>query len=78
VLLAERGLKPAFKPLPDYNFATAPDNLLLIGDAALDFLFGPHDHEIFDLGAAWLELTKLPFVFAVWALRRAFDRAAEV
>jgi len=73
VLLAERGLKPGFKPLPDYNFATAPDNLLLIGDAALDFLFGPHDHEIFDLGAAWFELTKLPFVFAVWALRRGIE-----
>jgi chorismate dehydratase len=73
VLLAERGLKPAFKPLPDYNFATAPDNLLLIGDAALDFLFGPHDHEVFDLGTAWFEMTKLPFVFAVWALRREIE-----
>ena len=28
------------------------------------------EHEIFDLGAAWFELTKLPFVYAVWALRR--------
>ena len=73
VLLAERGLKPEFKPLPDYNFATAPDNLLLIGDAALDFLFGPHDHEIYDLGMAWFELTALPFVFAVWALRREIE-----
>ena len=73
VLLAERGLKPEFKPLPDYNFATAPDNLLLIGDAALDFLFGPHDHEIYDLGTAWFELTALPFVFAVWALRREIE-----
>jgi len=76
VLLAERGLKPEFKPLPDYNFAAAPDNLLLIGDAALDFLFGPHDHEIFDLGAAWFELTQLPFVFAVWALRRGIEHQA--
>jgi chorismate dehydratase len=75
VLLAERGLKPEFKPLPDYHFATAPDNLLLIGDPALDFLFGQHDHEIFDLGAAWFELTKLPFVFAVWALRRGLPNA---
>jgi chorismate dehydratase len=70
VLLAERGLTPEFKPLPDYNFATPPDNLMLIGDAALDFLFGQHEHQIYDLGAAWFEMTGLPFVFAVWALRR--------
>ena len=73
VLLAERGLNPEFKPLADYNFAAAPDNLMLIGDPALDFLFGPHDHEIFDLGAAWFEMTALPFVYAVWALRRGIE-----
>ena len=73
VLLAERGLQPEFKPLPDYNFATAPDYLMLIGDSALDFLFGPPDHEIWDLGAAWYELTGLPFVYAVWALRRGIE-----
>lgn len=75
VLLAERGLCPEFKPLADYDFARAPDNLLLIGDAALDFLFGEHDHEIMDLGAAWYELTRLPFVFAVWALRRGVENS---
>ena len=73
VLLAERGLQPEFKPLPDYNFATAPDYLMLIGDSALDFLFGPPEHEIWDLGAAWYELTGLPFVYAVWALRRGIE-----
>ena len=75
VLLAERGLKPEFKPLPDYNFAAPPDNLMLIGDSALDFLFGSHEHEIWDLGAAWYEMAKLPFVFAVWALRRGVENA---
>ena len=75
VLLAEQGLKPEFKPLPDYNFAAPPDNLMLIGDPALDFLFGRHEHRIFDLGAAWFELTNLPFVYAVWALRRGVRNA---
>ncbi|MBI2928632.1 MAG: menaquinone biosynthesis protein [Verrucomicrobia bacterium] len=70
VLLAERGLRPDFKPLASYDFAALPDYALLIGDRALDFLLGPHEHEIFDLGAAWFDLTKLPFVYAVWALRR--------
>lgn len=75
VLLAERGLKPEFKPLPDYASAPERDHVLLIGDAALDFLRAPHDHEILDLGAAWYELTSLPFVYAVWALRRGVENA---
>ena len=89
VLLAERGLKPEFKPLENYAAAAAKDFVLLIGDAALDFVLPPvavgagagaisttitvHQHEIFDLGAEWFELTKLPFVFAVWALRRGIE-----
>ena len=75
VLLAERGLKPAFRPLASYDFAALPDYTLLIGDRALDFALGPHAHEIWDLGAAWYELTQLPFVYAVWALRRGVDNA---
>ena len=73
VLLAERGLKPEFVPLPDYADAQHHDAVLLIGDRALDFSFAPHEHQLWDLGTAWMELTKLPFVFAVWALRRSVD-----
>ena len=75
VLLAERGLKPQFKPLASYDSAALPDYVLLIGDPALDFALGPHEHEIWDLGAAWYELTNLPFVYAVWALRRGVENA---
>jgi chorismate dehydratase len=75
ILLAERGLKPEFKPLPDYKTAAQLPNVLLIGDRAIDFDRGPHSHEIWDLGAAWLELTNLPFVYAVWALRRGIPNA---
>ncbi len=70
VLLAERGLRPEFKPLENYAAAKEKDFVLLIGDPALDFLFANQTHEIFDLGAEWTELTKLPFVYAVWAMRR--------
>ena len=73
VLLAERGLKPEFKPLESYAAAKDKDFVLLIGDAALDFALAPHEHQIFDLGTAWFELTALPFVFAVWALRRGIE-----
>src|SRR6266542_4145791 len=73
VLLAERGLRPEFKSLPGYEAGSMPDYALLIGDPALDFLLGPRQHEIWDLGAAWYELTGLPFVYAVWALRRGIE-----
>lgn len=73
VLLAERNLFPEFKPLESYNAATEKDFVLLIGNPAIDFQRAPHEHEIFDLGAAWTEMTRLPFVYAVWALRRGMD-----
>jgi chorismate dehydratase len=76
VLLAEHGLNPEFKPLASYDFKSLPDYALLIGNPALDFLLGPHQHEIFDLGAAWYEMTALPFVYAVWALRRGVENSA--
>ena len=75
VLLAERGCKPDFKPLPGYDFSRLPDYALLIGDRALDLVLGAHEHQIWDLGAAWHELTQLPFVYAVWALRRGIENA---
>ena len=76
VLFAERGLKPEFKPLASYDFSELPDYSLLIGDPALDFLLGRHQHEILDLGGAWFEMTSLPFVYAVWALRRGVENSA--
>ena len=71
VLLAERGLNPEFKTL-----AGSPHDceaVLLIGNPAIDFQRSTHKHEVWDLGAAWSELTRLPFVYAVWALRRDKD-----
>jgi predicted solute-binding protein len=70
VLLAERGINPVFEPLSDYSQASELENVLLIGNPGIDFLRAPHEHKIWDLGAAWKELSDLPFVYAVWALRR--------
>lgn len=75
VLLAERGLKPEFKDLASYEAAKDLPNVLLIGNAALDFARAPHEHEIWDLGAAWFEMTRLPFVYAVWVLRRGIENS---
>jgi chorismate dehydratase len=76
VLLAERGLRPAFRPLGAYAAAAEHDAVLLIGNPALAFRRQAHGHALWDLGAAWRELTGLPFVYAVWALRRGTDTAA--
>jgi len=85
VLLAERGLKPEFKPLESYAAAKKKDFALLIGDKAIDFQRPSRQseakagakgrHEIFDLGTAWFEMTNLPFVYAVWALRRGIENS---
>jgi predicted solute-binding protein len=75
VLFAELDIRSEFRPLPSYESALMPDAVLLIGDPALDFLLGPHEHNIWDLGTAWFELTGLPFVYAVWALRRGTHNA---
>jgi chorismate dehydratase len=69
-------VRPALRPLSATEDVATKDFCLLIGDRALDFLFESKDHAIWDLGAAWLDLTQLPFVYAVWALRRDIDHKA--
>jgi len=70
VTLAKRGLSTRFEPFDDYDRAAELDAVMLIGNPGLEFLRSPHEHEILDLGQAWREDTGLPFVFAVWAIRR--------
>ncbi|MCP4109241.1 MAG: menaquinone biosynthesis protein [Desulfobacteraceae bacterium] len=45
---------------------------LVIGDAALKEKWGSHFDYVWDLGKMWWELTGLPFVFALWAVRKSF------
>jgi chorismate dehydratase len=47
--------------------------VLVIGDAALLLAAQGTYPYAYDLGAAWKDWTGLPFVFAVWAARRAAD-----
>lgn len=76
VLLAERALNPEFRTLENYE--ALPDYALLIGDRALDKVLAPGGHQILDLGAVWNALTGLPFVYAVWAVRRNLPRVNEL
>jgi cyclic dehypoxanthinyl futalosine synthase len=70
LLCHERGLTPAFREVPHdevLDAARGTTGALVIGDAGFDAEARfPH---VQDLGAAWHELTGLPFVYAVWAGR---------
>jgi chorismate dehydratase len=48
---------------------------LVIGDTALRENWHAAFPYVWDLGDLWSELTGLPFVFAVWAVRRSFAEA---
>lgn len=72
VLLAERqGIAPEIVEFDvDAHRARGgawPESVLLIGDKVVTDAPAPeaHPHEL-DLGAAWHELTGLPFVYAIW------------
>ena len=71
ILLAERyGLDPEYRPATaDLDAMLEEDDAaLLIGDPALVV---PRDRfVVLDLAGEWLEMTGLPFVFAVWAARQ--------
>jgi len=70
VILAHHGLSPRLEPFDNYSRAEEKSAVLLIGNPGIEFLRRPHEHQILDLGQAWKEVTGLPFVFAVWAIRR--------
>ncbi|WP_051012462.1 menaquinone biosynthetic enzyme MqnA/MqnD family protein [Desulfobacula toluolica] len=48
------------------------DAALVIGDAALRQPWDQVFEYTIDLGQLWFEMTQLPFVFAVWVVRRSF------
>ncbi|MCX7604444.1 MAG: menaquinone biosynthesis protein [Bryobacteraceae bacterium] len=72
IVLRERyGADPQVRAMaPDLRgMLESADAALLIGDAALAVNPGESGLPWIDLGQAWLELTGLPMVFAVWAGR---------
>ncbi len=74
ILLADRyGVRPRYlEAAPDLEAMLAEgDAALLIGDPALRVGRERAGLQCLDLAAEWRELTGHPFVFAVWAVRRA-------
>jgi len=77
VLLEEAGIRAELVPMaPDLDAMLGTcDAALLIGDGALEEAVvrrevGGRRPLVTDLGAAWYDLTRLPFTFAVWASRK--------
>ncbi len=67
------GVHPRFETgscLQCFSEAALPEGCLAIGDEALQLAASGLYPYVLDLGAAWFEWTGLPFVFAVWVLRR--------
>ena len=61
-------------PLAGEGETPDPAAVLRIGDRALQGAASGHWDHTWDLGQQWLDLSGLPFVFAVWAVRREVAR----
>jgi chorismate dehydratase len=75
ILLKKKfGIEPRLEPLPLGATLgdSAADAVLLIGDRAIRSPSGKYA-EVWDLGDAWVEWAKLPFVFAMWVARKDSD-----
>lgn len=75
LITAARGVWPRFVTgTIDAKTGLPPGALaaLVIGDVALGGRWRERYPHVYDLGRLWLDLTGLPFVFAVWAVRRSF------
>ncbi len=66
------GFEPVYRPGTFVDFETdqEADAYLAIGDEALKLRRSAEDLFSYDLASMWYETTSLPFVFALWAVRR--------
>ena len=64
-------IEPEFYPRPSGAKLSEHEAMMLIGDEAIWYTTRNGAQPVWDLGEAWMELTGLPFVFAVWAMQRA-------
>jgi chorismate dehydratase len=73
MIFAQRGVTPEFVTGEVRHIDQVPsavDAVLVIGDAALTQPWAQRFPYCFDLGDIWHEMTQMPFVFAVWAVRK--------
>lgn len=77
MIFSRKKVCPVFEvgPTNDWQqISQSTDAALIIGDAALLHPWEQVFEYCIDLGQMWHDMTKLPFVFAVWVVRRTFVR----
>jgi chorismate dehydratase len=67
-------IEPEFYPRPPGAKLSDHEAMLLIGDEAIWYATRNGKQPLWDLGAAWVEMTGLPFVFAAWAFQHNIER----
>jgi chorismate dehydratase len=75
LIFSIKGLRPEFivgKVKSPWQLPEAIDAALVIGDSALSQPWERIFPHVYDLGTQWWHMTGLPFVFAVWAVRKSF------
>jgi chorismate dehydratase len=74
LLFAQANVHPVFETgrIQSADDIANSDAGLVIGDAALKTDWNASFPFVSDLGSMWRDLTGLPFVFAVWAVRKGF------
>lgn len=75
ILFRKKGVSPVIeqgKVLAPSDIPGGVKGALVIGDAALLHDWHGQFPYVYDLGEEWKKMTGLPFVFAVWAIRRDF------
>ncbi len=75
ILRHGHGLEPVLYPRPAGAKLSDHEAMMLIGDEAIWYTTHHQPPAILDLGAAWQELTGLPFVYAAWAVQRGLADA---
>lgn len=77
LIFSLKGIRPGFKTgkvKTPAELGNVSDAGLVIGDAALKHRWEDSFAYVWDLCEIWNELTGLPFVFAVWAVRKSYAR----
>lgn len=75
MIFQKKGISPHYQVGDVRQYIASGDKadaVLIIGDHALNLPWGQNYEHVTDLGQLWYEMTQMPFVFAVWAVRRAF------
>jgi chorismate dehydratase len=77
LIFSHKSVRPEFvfgKVKSPWQLPKEIDAALVIGDSALSRPWGQVFPHVYDLGTQWWRMTGLPFVFAVWAVRKEFAR----